>query len=290
MVRKTRNSLTPGTLYLVSTPIGNLEDITLRALRVLKEVDLVVAEDTRVARKLFSRYGIDTPMESSFVANEGARARLFLRRLRSGANLALISDAGTPGVSDPGFPLVELCIQNSIPLRVVPGPSAVIAALQLSGFPMDRFSFEGFVPRSSARRKRFFLSLRRGYGATVVVFETARRLGASLAEAREVLGNVSLAVVREMTKVYEEVIRGRLDEVMAGLAGRGLKGEIALVFRLEEVAMDETGARAMMEELLGQGLPLKEVVRAVTREAGLSRTEVYKEALEMRKKLGLRKV
>jgi 16S rRNA (cytidine1402-2'-O)-methyltransferase len=275
----------PGTLYLVSTPIGNMEDITLRAIRVLKEVDLVGAEDTRIARKLFARYGIETPLESSFEANEEARAARFIERLRAGSDMALISDAGTPGVSDPGFRLLELCIRNSIPVTTVPGPSAVISALQLSGFPMDRFTFAGFVPRSSAKRKRFFLSLRTGAAATVVVFETTRRLRASLADAREVLGNVPVAVAREMTKVHEEVIRGTLEEVMEKTEGRALKGEAALVFRLEHEAMGQSEARAMMEELLGQGLPLKEVVRAVTRESGLERTEVYKEALEIRKAL-----
>ncbi len=281
-----RDRSEPGTLYLVSTPIGNMEDITLRAIRVLKEADLAAAEDTRVARKLFSRYGIETPLESCFEANEEARALRFVERLKAGLDIALISDAGTPGVSDPGFRLLELCIRNSIPFTTVPGPSAVISALQLSGFPMDRFTFAGFVPRTGAKRRRFFLSLRTGAAATVVVFETTRRLRASLADAREVLGNVPVVVAREMTKVHEEVIRGTLEEVMEKTEGRALRGEAALVLRLEHEAMGLGEARAMMEELLGQGLPLKEVVRAVTKESGLGRTEVYKEALEMKKRLG----
>ncbi len=286
-MKKSQNNIRPGTLFLVSTPIGNMEDITLRALRVLKEADLVAAEDTRVARKLFARYGIKTRLESCFECNEGVKARAFINRLMQGSDVALISDAGTPGVSDPGFQLAQRCIESSIPVRTVPGPSAVISALSLSGFPMDSFSFLGFVPRAAAKRKRFFLSLRAESAGTSVVFETTRRMKASLADALSVLGDIPIAIAREMTKVHEEVIRGSISEVLGELEGRTLKGEAVLVFRLEKEALTSEEAGAMMEALLRDGLPLKEVVKAITREAGLERTEVYKEALAMKARLGI---
>ncbi|MFQ5428214.1 MAG: 16S rRNA (cytidine(1402)-2'-O)-methyltransferase [Thermodesulfobacteriota bacterium] len=276
-----------GTLYLVSTPIGNIEDITLRALRILKDVDLVAAEDTRVARKLFSTYGIKTRLESCFESNEGKKADFFLRRLSGGSDIALISDAGTPGVSDPGFRLTERCLQNSIPVRTVPGPSSVVSALSVSGFSMESFSFMGFVPRTVAKRKRFFLSLRAEAAGTCVVFETARRLKASLADACEVLGDVPVVVARELTKIHEEVMRGTISEVLEDLEGRVVLGEVALVFRLCRPVLTEAEACAMMEELLRAGLPMKEVVKALTRESGAKRTEVYKEALAMKQRLGL---
>ncbi|MFQ5354231.1 MAG: 16S rRNA (cytidine(1402)-2'-O)-methyltransferase [Thermodesulfobacteriota bacterium] len=286
MKEKTKKS-TPGRLYLVSTPIGNMEDITLRALRVLKEVDLVAAEDTRVARKLFSTYGIKTPLESCFESNEDVKADFFLRRLQGGSDIALISDAGTPGVSDPGFRLTETCLEKGIAVRTVPGPCSVISALSVSGFSMESFSFMGFVPRAAAKRKRFYLSLRGEAVGAAVVFETARRLKASLADAREVLGDVSVVMARELTKVHEEVMRGAISEVLGALEGRVVLGEVALVFRLDRPALTEAEAGAMMEELLRAGLPLKEVVKAVTRESGASRTGVYKEALAMKVRLGL---
>jgi len=286
-MKKIQNDPIPGKLFLVSTPIGNMEDITLRALRVLKEVKLVAAEDTRVARKLLSRYGIKTPLESCFEYNEGIKAGIFLKRLIGGADIALISDAGTPGVSDPGFRLAQRCIENSIEVVAVPGASAVISALSLSGFPMDSFSFMGFVPRTAAKRKRFFLSLRAESAGTCVVFETARRMKASLADAEEVLGDIPIALAREMTKVHEEVIRGSINEVLTKIKDRTLKGEAVLVFRIEREGLTSLEAASMMEELLRAGLPLKEVVKAITRETGLERTEVYKEALAMKTGLGI---
>jgi len=286
-MKKVKNTTATGALYLVSTPIGNMEDITLRALRVLKEADLAAAEDTRVARKLFSHYGIKTPLESCFECNEGAKTRFFIDRLLGGLDVALISDAGTPGVSDPGFRLAGSCIKNSIPVVTVPGPSSVISALTLSGFPMDSFTFMGFVPRTTAKRKRFFLSLQSESARTCVVFETTRRMKASLADALVVLGDIPVAITREMTKVHEEVIRGSISTVLAAIKGRTLKGEAVVVFRLEREAITSQEAAAMMEDLLREGLPLKEVVRAVTKEAGLKRTAVYKDALAMKARLGL---
>jgi len=286
-MKKERTNLTPGTLYLVSTPIGNMEDITLRALRILKEADLVAAEDTRVARKLFSHYAIKTPLESCFEHNEGPKAGAFIKRLLEGSDIALISDAGAPGVSDPGFQLARRCIERSIGVVAVPGPSAVISALSLSGFPMDSFSFMGFVPRTSAKRKRFFLSLRAESAGTCLVFETTRRMKASLRDAIAVLGDIPVAIAREMTKVHEEVIRGSISEVLTSIETRTLKGEAVLVLRLERAGLTPEEAASMMETLLREGLPLKEVVKAVTKEAGLERTAVYKDALAMKAGLGL---
>ncbi len=286
-MRKSTQNAVPGTLYLVSTPIGNMEDITLRALRVLKEVSLVAAEDTRVARKLFSALGIKTPLESCFESNEGAKAHKFLERLLEGCDIALISDAGTPGVSDPGFRLTERCLEASVPVRAVPGPSSVITALSVSGFSMDSFSFSGFAPRTSAKRKRFYLSLRGSAASSAVVFETARRLKASLADALEILGDVPVAVARELTKIHEEVLRGSISEVLAMMEDRVMLGEVALVFRTVSSPLSGAEAAVMIEELLAAGLPLKEVVKAAVGESGLKRTDVYKEALAVKQRLGL---
>ncbi|HLC18065.1 MAG TPA: 16S rRNA (cytidine(1402)-2'-O)-methyltransferase [Thermodesulfobacteriota bacterium] len=273
-----------GTLYVVSTPIGNLEDITLRAIRVLKEVELVAAEDTRSARKLFSRYDITTPVTSYFEHNEEEKAAKLVTRLLGGGDVALISEAGTPGVSDPGYRLIRLALENSIPVVPVPGPSALIAALSVAGLPLDEFTFKGFVPSGRRAREKFFLDLL-GTEHTFIVFETARRIRETLEVIIEVLGDLEMVVAREVTKLYEEFIRGMASEVARGLSGRTLKGELTVLFRTGKKAPEAKDLAKEIEDLLATGLQLKEVVKAMAREFSVPRSEVYKVALKVKERL-----
>jgi len=273
-----------GTLYVVSTPIGNLEDITLRAIRVLKEVELVAAEDTRSARKLFSRYDITTPVTSYFEHNEEEKAAKLVTRLLGGGDVALISEAGTPGVSDPGYRLIRLALENSIPVVPVPGPSALIAALSVAGLPLDEFTFKGFVPSGRRAREKFFLDLL-GTEHTFIVFETARRIRETIEVIIEVLGDLEMVVAREVTKLYEEFIRGMASEVARGLSGRTLKGELTVLFRTGKKAPEAKDLAKEIEDLLATGLQLKEVVKAMAREFSVPRSEVYKVALKVKERL-----
>ncbi len=217
-----------GTLYLVATPIGNLEDITQRALRVLREVSVVAAEDTRHTRRLLERFGISVPVVSLFEHNERARIPGLIRRLHAGEDVAVVTDAGSPGISDPGYPLVRAAVAEGLRVESLPGPSAVIAALQVSGLPTDAFVFAGFLPvRSGARRRKLEeLHERR---ETVVAFESPHRIAACLADLEEIWGERPIALARELTKLHEQVLRGTVREVRAALAPEKRKGEMVLV-------------------------------------------------------------
>ena len=218
----------PGTLYLVATPIGNLEDISRRALRVLSEVQVVAAEDTRRTRRLLEHFGVAARVVSLFEHNERSRTPGLVRRLQEGDSVAVVTDAGSPGVSDPGYPLVRAAIEAGIRVESVPGPSAVIAALQVSGLPTDAFTFDGFLPpRGAARRRRLeALGERR---ETVVVFESPHRIDACLADLEALWGERPIALARELTKTFEEVLRGTAREVRAALTSEKRRGEMVLV-------------------------------------------------------------
>jgi len=219
-----------GILYVVSTPIGNLEDITLRALRVLREVDLIAAEDTRVSRKLLSHYDIHTPLVSYHQHSRGGRAREIAAALKDGKSVALVSDAGTPGISDPGHELIGLCISEGIKVEPVPGPTAMIAALVVSGLGTARFAFEGFPPRAKRDQRKFFAGLKEE-SRTVCLYEAANRLVGTLETIREELAGRRLAVVREVTKKFEEVLRGDAGIIADQLRRRSRpKGEFVVVF------------------------------------------------------------
>lgn len=277
----------PGTLYVVATPLGNLEDITLRALRVLKEANLIAAEDTRHSRKLLVHYGISTPLTSYHDWSERQKAPRLVEELKRGKSIALISDAGTPGIADPGYHLVRSAIAAGVRVEAVPGPSAVAAALSVAGLPTDRFAFDGFVPARQSARRRFFAALLHE-PRTVVVYEAARRLQASLQDLHAVLGPRQVVVVRELTKLFEEVLRGGADEIAAQLhqrlGGGTLKGEVTLL-----IAGGESGAAPEVQEdlgaaigrLRGEGLSLKDIARALARERGLTRREVYQAGLAL---------
>jgi 16S rRNA (cytidine1402-2'-O)-methyltransferase len=218
----------PGTLYLVSTPIGNLEDLTLRARRLLAEVDLIAAEDTRHTQQLLARYDIHTPLTSYHDHNKEEKAPVLIERLRQGQTMALVSDAGTPTISDPGYYLINGCIAADIPVCPVPGPSAVLAALAASGLPTDAFLFAGFLPRKSGARAKRITQLQ-PLRETLIFFESPHRIGRLLDELQLALGDRRVAIGRELTKLHEEVIRGTLGEVAKQLSGRTIKGEITVV-------------------------------------------------------------
>ncbi len=232
---------TKGTLYIVSTPIGNLEDITLRALRILKEVDLVAAEDTRHTGLLLKHFGIQTPLTSYFQGNEFKKKEFILSRLRQGDRVALVSDAGTPGISDPGFRLIQTAIENQIPIVPIPGASAVIAALSVSGLPTDAFLFKGFLPHKS-KKKRDLLEELKEVRETLIFYESPHRIRETLKDIFEILGDREMALTRELTKIYEEILRGKVREIETQIGDRQLKGEITLVIsgRLREKKERET--------------------------------------------------
>jgi len=217
-----------GTLYIVSTPIGNMEDITLRALRILKEVDLIAAEDTRRTGLLLKHFGIQAPLTSYFEGNELRKREFILAKLKEGKNVALVSDAGTPGISDPGFRLIQLAIENQLPIIPIPGSSAVITALSVSGLPTDAFLFKGFLPHKSKKRRDLLKELE-NVRETLVFYESPHRISETLKDILEILGDREIVLTRELTKVYEEIIRGKVSEILNQVGDRTLKGEITLV-------------------------------------------------------------
>ena len=217
-----------GTLYVVSTPIGNLEDITLRALRILKEVDLIAAEDTRRTGLLLKHFGIEKPLTSYFEGNELKKREFILSRLTEGSDVSLVSDAGTPGISDPGFRLIRLAIENEIPVVPIPGPSAVITALSIAGLPTDAFFFKGFLPHK-AKKRRDLLSELVDVRETLIFYESPHRISETLQDILDRMGDREMVLARELTKAYEEVLRGRVREIQQQIGSRKLKGEITLV-------------------------------------------------------------
>ncbi len=273
-----------GILYIVSTPIGNLEDITLRALRVLKEVGLIAAEDTRRTRQLLTHYYIHKPLISYHEFNRRLREETLLNELREGKSIALVTDAGTPGISDPGEDLVRRAIQESIPLVPIPGPSALVAALSVSGLPTESFLFHGFLPSKASARQKLLRSLK-DRAETLVFYESPRRLRSFLEEALQILGDRRVVVAREMTKVYEEVYRGTISEVLKQLGEVEVKGEVTVIMggappqkEVEPLTLLEA-LKYYSQEL---GLSMKESDNRVSEELGISRREVYQESLKIK--------
>lgn len=270
-----------GTLYVVSTPIGNLEDLTLRALRILKEADLIACEDTRHTRTLLAHYGIATPLLSYHEQNERQRTPELLQRLKEDATVALVTDAGTPALSDPGYAIVHAAVAEGIAVMVVPGASAVTAALAVSGLPTDRFAFLGFLPRKSSERRRALEGLVT-VPWTLVFFEAPHRLVDMLKDLEDVLGDRQVAVTRELTKRFEEVIRGSLAEVHDHFRAAEPRGEFTVVVAGAGENVATTGtAQADLKELLHGGMPPKNAVQIVARRHGVGRREVYQLMLEL---------
>jgi 16S rRNA (cytidine1402-2'-O)-methyltransferase len=292
MQEDTRNdeSLEPGratggpSLYLVATPIGNLEDITLRALRVLKEVDLIACEDTRQTLKLLSHYGIQTRLVSYHEHNEMTKASELVVDLEGGAKIALVTDAGMPGISDPGFRLIALAIRHHVPVIPIPGASAFLAALVASGLPTDSFRFSGFLPSKAGQRRKLLESVKDS-PRTQVFYEAPHRLLETLADAVEILGSDRHVVVaREVTKLHEEFLRGRAEEVLAQLKSRGdVKGEITLLIAKPETQdlRPETStvsvAQRVREIMASEKADEKTALKKVAKERGIGKSEAYRE-------------
>ena len=266
-----------GTLYVVGTPIGNLEDITLRALRILKQVALIAAEDTRRARILARRYGIETPTTSYFKDNKLTKLEALLGALDAG-DVALISEAGMPGLSDPGYELVRAAIERGYPVVPIPGPSAPVTALVVSGLPPDSFLFLGYLPRQQNKRRRLLDEVARER-RTLILFETPHRLRESLADVEAVLGDRPLAVCRELTKLHEEVWRGTVSGARAYFDEVKPRGEFTLVIGGAPEGRehwDEERVRTALDELLAQGVRRPDAARRIASLSGWNRDQVYK--------------
>lgn len=261
-------------LYIVATPIGNLEDITQRALRVLREVKLIAAEDTRTTRHLLSAYDIHTPLTSYHDGNKRAKLPSLLERMAK-EDVALVSEAGMPGMNDPGYELVQGAVERGIPVVPIPGPSAILTALVVSGLPTTPFLYLGFLPRRKGERKRLLESADK-QGCTMVAFESPHRLSASLQDALEVLGDRKMAVCRELTKVYEEVFRGSISQAIEHCVQP--RGEFTLVFegRREKEPATASDATALLQELKREGRKAKEAVGMAAQETGLPKKELYR--------------
>ena len=276
-------ALAPG-LYLVATPIGNLEDITLRAIRVLKQADVIACEDTRQTQKLLSHYGITTRTTSYHEHTELTRAPELVLELEQGARIALVTDAGMPGISDPGYRLITLAIRHHVPVVPIPGPSAFLAALAASGLPTDSFRFSGFLPAKAGQRRTFLQSIRDS-PLTQVLYEAPHRVKEALQDVVEVLGaERQVVVAREVTKLHEEFLRGRAGEILRMLSDRGeIKGEITLLIgKAEGTATKAALAPASIRQRLGQimaeeKLDEKAALKKVAKEMGVSKSEAYRE-------------
>jgi len=272
-----------GILYLVATPIGNLEDITLRALRVLKEVQLIAAEDTRQTRKLLTRYQIKTPLISYHEHNKQARLPELLQRLESGS-VALVSDAGTPALSDPGYELVKAAVGDGHRVAPIPGPAAPIAALVASGLPTDRFVFLGYLPRKTGELNRLLKEVL-GEPRTILAFDVPHRLRSTLTAMERIFGSQRpIAVCRELTKLHEEIVRGTVEQVRLQFESREPRGEITLVIggAGSVVEWDEQAVREAVAQRIAQGLRRSEAAREVAAEAGWPRSTVYRLAGEQK--------
>jgi 16S rRNA (cytidine1402-2'-O)-methyltransferase len=270
----------PGILYIVATPIGNLEDITLRALRVLKEVAVVAAEDTRHTQILLSHYDIHTPLTSYHEHNEKTKSQELVTRLARGQNVALVSDAGTPAISDPGFRLVVRAIRAGVRIIPVPGASALTAVLSASGLPTDRFVFEGFLPaRKTQRRER--LQTLRDETRTLIFFEAPHRLKDTLGDIRELLGNREAVLAREVSKIHEEFLRGPVSELVRALGSGDIRGEVTLIISGSSglPGVSEDRLKAEILELKGKGLRVKEIAEVLGEKFGYPKKEIYRLAL-----------
>jgi 16S rRNA (cytidine1402-2'-O)-methyltransferase len=273
----------PGTLYLVATPIGNLSDITHRALQVLRDVDLIACEDTRHTQKLLNHYGITTKTVSYHEHNEQQRANQLIDQLKQGTNIAVVSDAGTPSISDPGFRLVRAAIENEVPIVPLPGPSALISALSAAGLPTDEFFFAGFLPaKSNARRAR--LSELQTVPGTLIFYEAPHRLAATLKDAYEILGERDAVVARELTKVYEEIRRGRLSELSDHYEREEARGEIVVLIDRHVIvaAKPQLTIAALVDQFEQEGMDQRAALKKAARELGLSRAEAYRKLIAER--------
>jgi 16S rRNA (cytidine1402-2'-O)-methyltransferase len=281
----TDEPLAPG-LYIVATPIGNLEDITMRALRVLRSADRIACEDTRQTRKLLDRYSITTPTISSHEHNEAARSGQLIEELKNGARIAVVSDAGTPGISDPGMVLVSAAVAEGVPVFAIPGASAVLAALVGAGLSTERFSFVGFLPPKAGARRTALEELAgsRSMATTLALYEAPHRILETLADVEAVWGvECRVVLARELTKVHEEFLRGTVREVRAELAMReSIRGEIVLLIDAQPLAGDPGAGAASVQARVAElekseGLTEKDALKRMARERGVSKSEIWRQ-------------
>lgn len=272
-----------GVLYVCATPIGNLEDITIRVLRILKEVDIIAAEDTRQSVKLLNRYEIKTPLTSYHEHNKDEKGPKIIKMLKDGKNAAVITDAGMPGISDPGEDLIRLCYENGIKVTAAPGATAAVTALVLSGLSSRAYCFEGFLPSGKKQRKEVIEKIRTET-RTVVLYEAPHRLLSTLKEIYDVIGNRNSAVIRELTKKHETVNKGGLYEIIEFFTENEPKGEFVLVIEgisrqeLEEdkkLKFEQTGIEEHYKDYIAQGFESKEAMKMVARDRGIGKREVY---------------
>jgi len=283
MTTEPQDGASAGCLYLVATPIGNLEDITLRAIRVLREADLIACEDTRQTQKLLQHYGIHKEMVSYHAHNEMTRAAELVMKLEQGTKVALVSDAGTPVVSDPGHRLVSLCLRHHIPVIPIPGPSAFVAALAASGLPTEEFLFVGFLPSRAGARRKALESLK-SEPRTIVLYEAPHRLVETLADAATVMGPRTAVVAREITKIHEEFLRGNLLELRDAGEKRAPRGEITLLIGPADTHQQHVDTTVSLKQRVSQleaesGLDRKAALKQAARERGLGKREAYKQLL-----------
>ena len=288
----TSNASAPGggCLYIVGTPIGNLEDITLRALRILKEVDIVACEDTRQTQKLLNHYNIAKTLVSYHEHNEMTRSSELLIQLEQGAKVALVSDAGMPLISDPGYRLVTLCVRHKIPVVPIPGPSAILAALAAAGLPNEEFLFVGFLPQRSGERRRMLERLRIEE-RTIILYEAPHRVAESIADAQEIIGDRPACIAREVTKVHEQFLRGKLSQLAESLAEQPARGEITVGIGPPEASVvsgegdSSQSLSDRVEELIRQAkLDRKEALKLAAKERGITRRAAYDQLVESKSK------
>jgi len=273
-----------GVLYIVATPIGNLEDITLRAIRVLKEADVIAAEDTRHTQKLLSKFDIHTPLTSYHDHNKEEKAPVLVARLLEGKNVALVSDAGTPGISDPGYFLINLAVDQKIPVVPIPGATAAIAALSVSGLPTDRFVFEGFLPSKHTARMKRLTELAKEE-RTLIFYEAPHRIMQALEDMQTVLGDRKAVLTRELTKVHEQVLRGRIPDVRKQLEAGSMKGEFTIIVEAAASGADRVNISAeeyLKNLILHRGLPKKEAIAVAAHDLGVPKKEIYKIGLTIK--------
>lgn len=272
-----------GTLFLVATPIGNLEDITLRALKVLKEVDLIAAEDTRQTIKLLNHYEIKKPMVSYYEHNKVEKGNFLVGQMLEGKNIALVSDAGSPGISDPGEDLVRLAIENNIEVTMIPGPVAAITGLVLSGLPTGRFVFEGFLPMNKRSRKERIQELV-NETRTIILYEAPHKLNYTLVDLQQILGNRKIVLARELTKKFEQLIRCTLDEAIEKYSNEAPKGEFVLllegadkktIIAEQKKVWNDMSLNEHLQIYLDQDIDKKDAIKKVAEDRGMSRRDVY---------------
>jgi 16S rRNA (cytidine1402-2'-O)-methyltransferase len=279
-----------GILYICGTPIGNLEDITLRALKILKEVKLIAAEDSRHTKKLLNHYQINTKVTSYYEYNKFKKSTYLVEILKNGQDIALVSDAGMPGISDPGYVLVNLALKNNIKIIPIPGVSALITALVVSGLPTAKFIFEGFLPRKIKERKRYFKSIE-NEERTVIFYETPHRLKRALKDMLEIWGDRKIVVARELTKKYEEIIRGKLSRVLSEINAKDIKGEITLVVQggikkkgndTIDFLKNECIIEEYLKKLKNQGYSNKDIIKIALEKLDIPKNLIYKKLLEIK--------